>query len=45
MTDLNANLRAIDKTKGDLDLAYNYLLDGYYEEPVIDPYMQMVQTI
>jgi hypothetical protein len=28
MTDLNANLEAIDLAKGNLDYAYNYLLDG-----------------
>lgn len=39
MTDLQSNLRAIDVAKGNLDYAYNYLLDGYYEEPVLDPYM------
>ena len=43
MTDLKSNIKAIDVAKGNLDYAYNYLLDGYYEEPVLDPYMQMVQ--
>jgi len=45
MTDLKANLGAIDVAKGDLDYAYNYLLDGYYEEPVLDPYMKEVQKV
>ena len=45
MTDLKSNLKAIDVAKGNLEYAYNYLQDGYYEEPVLDPYMQMVQKV
>ena len=45
MTDLNANLEAIDSAKGNLDLALNYLLDGKSQEQIVDPYMKLVQNI
>jgi hypothetical protein len=45
MTDLNANLKAIDAAKGNSERALNFLLDGYDDEPILDPYMLEVQKV
>lgn len=40
MTDFNENLRAINKAKGNVEHAFNLLLDGAStEQPIFDAYM------
>jgi hypothetical protein len=39
LTDLNSNLRAINLAKGNIEKACNYILEGIFVEPVLDPYM------
>ena len=46
MTDFNENLRAINKAKGNVEHAFNLLLDGAStEQPTVEAYMQMVQEV
>ena len=39
MTDLNANLKAIDAAQGNSERALSFLLDGYDDDLILDPYM------